>query len=176
MNKWVIIGAVVIGAIVLVTYFSPSNRMSEKVAEEYAEKIIEQETGGAVDLDYSSDSGDITIETQDGSFSSGENVTLPSDFPSDVYVMKGKLLSVMQTNDKGVTLSLETNESPATIKELYKEKLAADGWEITGVMDFGNTASVTGHKDERDASIIISSEENVTTVVITVALAMTPQN
>lgn len=166
-TKWIILGSIVLLALAGVYIFMPSP--SEKMAENYIEKAIEKETGGTVDVDYSNDS--VNIETQDGSFKSGENVTLPSDFPSDVYVVEGKLLSVVTTGEKNIMVSIETKKTPAEVKTLYQDEMASDGWEIAGVMDFGDTASLMGKKDTRDLSVVVSADESsdLTNVVLTVA-------
>jgi len=47
------------------------------------EKIIESEGGGDVDIDLNGDDG-VSIQTEDGSFSSGATTELPEEWPGDV--------------------------------------------------------------------------------------------
>jgi hypothetical protein len=148
---------------------SPADKVSEKVGESMAERAIENATGGAADVDV--DNENVTIKTDEGSFEAGENVKLPDDFPSDVYVYDGKLQGVIRTNEnKGFTLTIETVDTVATVKAVYEEKMREAGWETAGSMDFGTSASLGGEKDGRTLSVIIGEgDAGKSNVILTVA-------
>lgn len=167
-KKWIIVGVVVLALITLMYFFSPSERFAENMSEKYIEQAIERETGGTVDVDYNN--SNVTVETEEGSFSSGNDVKLPEDFPSDVYVFGGKLLSVIKTNEDAVMISIETDKTPAEVKAAYEEKLKSDGWELTGTMDFGDSVSLIGKKGTRTISVVISTDgSGKTNIVLSVA-------
>ena len=48
--------------------FSACGAIAEKVTEEGAERIIESESGGDVEIDFDSDDGSFSVQTEDGSF------------------------------------------------------------------------------------------------------------
>lgn len=167
-KKWIIVAGVGI-LIIALSYFvmSPSDKIAEEMSENYIENAIENQSGGNVDVNL--DDNSYSIETEEGSFKTGEDVTLPADFPGDVYVHEGKLLSVMETSDQAIYISIETDKSPTQVKETYIEKFKADGWEQTGTMDFGDTASIIGKKGERELSVVINrSTEGITNIALTV--------
>lgn len=166
-KKW-IIGVVVVVLILLLGYILTlsSKNISETATENYIENAIESQGGGKADVDL--DNNNYSIETEEGSFTTGEAVTLPDNFPSDVFVHEGKLLSVMTTNDASVYILIETEVPVAEVKKTYLEKLTADGWEQSGTMDFGDTASILGKKGERELSVMINkNEEGVTNIALT---------
>lgn len=169
-KKWIIIGIV---GVVLVVFslsfvFSPSEKMAGEMTERYIENAIEKEMGGAVDIDV--DNISFKMETEEGTYESGDNVSLPDNFPSDVYVYEGKILAVFETGDTSTMVSIETDAKPSDVKEMYIEKMKADGWEQTGTMDFGSDASLLGEKGTRALSVIISGNETGgTNIALTVS-------
>lgn len=141
--------------------------LSQKASEKAAEKLIETQSGGKADVDISK--GNIKVETDEGKVESGEDVKLPADFPTDVYVIEGKIKSTISDQDNGgQTISIETDKSVAEISAIYQEKFKADGWKITGTMNFGDSATVAAEKDDRSASVIAGKSDNKTSIVITV--------
>src|SRR3990170_1363771 len=92
-NKLIIIVVIVVGALVVLSgigYFA-----NQFLAEKVTEKAIETATGGKVDVD--ADKEKITIETNDGKLTIGQN-ELPKSFPSDITVYNGaKVTSSAET-------------------------------------------------------------------------------
>lgn len=141
--------------------------VSEKVGEKAAEKLLEAQSGGKADVDLSG--GNIKVETDEGKMESGEDVKLPADFPSDVYVIDGKIKStIADQGSEGYTISIETDKSIGDVSAVYQEKFKADGWKITGTMNFGDSATVAAEKDDRTASVILGQTDGKTNVIITV--------
>lgn len=162
-KKWIIIAVVVLLIIALGYIFSPSDKIAEEMAENYMEKTLEQQGGGDVDINV--DDGSFKMETEDGTIETGGDVALPDNFPSDVYVYEGKLLTVMQLASNNTLVSIETKDSPAEVKDAYVEKMEADGWTQTGLMDFGTTVSILGEKGTRTLSVTIGKEEGEMTTI-----------
>jgi hypothetical protein len=153
--------------LVLTACQSPSQKASEKASEKLAETAIEKSTGGKANVDISGKN--VSVDTKEGSMQTGENISLPADFPSDVYVYEGSIKTAITSNDpKGYTVSIETDKPLADIKAAYEQKIVADGWEKTGTMDFGETASVMGKKGNRNLSVMISKGSDKTAIVLTV--------
>ncbi|MCU0679487.1 MAG: hypothetical protein MUC28_03535 [Planctomycetes bacterium] len=141
---------------------SPSKQASERIAE----KAIEDATGGQADVDINNN--EVNVETEEGSFRAGEEVDLPADFPSDVYVYGGTIKAVITNNNpKGHTVSIETADEAAKVKTAYEEKMREGNWDITGTMDFGGTISLAGQKGDRNLSVMIGQNEETTTIVLT---------
>ena len=84
----IVVAVVVLGGLGMLV----RGMFSRNIAENMAENAIERATGGKVDVDYDGDDT-VTYKSDEGSFQAGENVSLPSDWPSDVPVMSGAKIS-----------------------------------------------------------------------------------
>lgn len=63
--------------------FAFSLTACENATETGLEKVIESESGGDVDVDLNGDDG-VSIQTEDGSFSSGATTEFLEEWPGDV--------------------------------------------------------------------------------------------
>jgi len=130
-----------------------------------AEKAVEKASNGAVDVDI--DNNKVTINTNEGTIEVGDSVKLPSDFPSDVYVIDGTIKGVTHISEnKGYTVSIETTKSVSQAKTEYENELKEEGWNITFSMNIQNGASMTAEKDNRNLTVSISSDGETTQVVL----------
>lgn len=142
-----------------------TKKASEKAAETVTEKAIEKSTNGQADVDISTNT--VTINTNGSSFQAGENVSLPSGFPSDIYVIDGTLKSATTTNENnGYSLSIETSKSLSNARDQYEQKLKDEGWTVTATMNFQGSASIVAEKDNRSVSVMVSESDGKTTVVV----------
>ncbi|MFA6098372.1 MAG: hypothetical protein WCV50_00955 [Patescibacteria group bacterium] len=133
--------------------------------EKTAEKAIETAVGDHADVDI--DGNTVRVNTNTGSLQTGENVSLPSGFPSDVYVIDGTLKSAMSTNEnQGYTVSITTSHSISDTKADYESKLAEDGWTISMSLTVEDGASIGATKDNRTTTISIGTDDGQTMVVI----------
>jgi len=136
----------------------------KSLSDRITESLIEKSTGGQADVN--TNDGNIKINVEGTSIETGNNVSLPKDFPSDVYLPSNNLLSAM-TSEKSYTISLEVKETPAEIFAIYKQKVANSGWKIVTSGDFGGMQTISAEKDNRILSIIVSpGQESRTTVVL----------
>lgn len=154
--------------LVILTLAGCGKSLSQKASETAAERIIQAQTGGKAKVDI--DGKNIKMETEQGVIESGENVKLPSDFPTDVYIIEGTIkLAVTGQAGEGQTISIETDKSVEEILTIYDEKLKSAGWKIIATMNFGEGASVAGEKDDRTVSVFIGKSNDKTTVNISVS-------
>jgi hypothetical protein len=70
---------------------------SENASENAAERAIEDATGGDADIDI--DGEDVTIETSEGTFTSGQG--LPDGFPSEVPLIEGEVQTGLSGSGTG---------------------------------------------------------------------------
>lgn len=68
---------------------------AERAAEEGIERAAEQD-GQDVEVDLDEDGG-VKVEGSDGTFEVGEDVALPDDFPAEVPLLDGQLISASST-------------------------------------------------------------------------------
>ncbi|MFA6394232.1 MAG: hypothetical protein WCW25_05215 [Patescibacteria group bacterium] len=141
---------------------------SELAGERAAEKSIENQLGGQADVDINN--GNIKVESEQGNIETGDSVKLPDDFPSDVYVIDGKIIVATSNQaEKSFMLSIDATTGLEEAYSVYQEKFKAAGWQLTGTMNFGDSASVVAEKDKRAASIYLSRNGDKTNVVVGVA-------
>jgi hypothetical protein len=115
--------------------------VAEKAGEKAAEKAIESQGGGNVDIDTSED-GKVSIETEDGSvsFGSGE---VPAEWPGDVPLPDDLEVSTGSTigasDGRLVSVVGTSGQDPAELLEFFKDALS--DWEISGE---SSTTSTSG--------------------------------
>ncbi len=138
---------------------------TKKMAEKATERAIEKNTGDQVDLNF--DNNQVTVETEQGSYQAGENVTLPADWPEDIYVLEGKLVAAMKVaTNNGYSMSVVTEQSVSEIKQDYVDKLTDAGWTINMQMDYGESAALSATKDNRTVSVSVTASSDGTNVTI----------
>jgi len=135
----------------------------KSISDRMTESLIEKSTGGQADVN--TNDGNIKVSVEGMNIETGDNVSLPKDFPTDVYLPENKLLSAM-TSEKSYTVSLEVKETQAEIFETYKQKIADSGWKIVTSGDFGGMQTVNAEKDNRILSIIVSPGQQGRTAVV----------
>ena len=165
-QKAIMIGVIVMVALAGLGWFM--TRSNERATE----KAIESATGGKVDVDLKNDK--VSVKSEDGESTIGQNVSVPSDWPEDVMVYKGIKQSniVASTTDKkgGFSVSLTTKDSAETVKNTYDEALANNGWAISGEWAVQGGIVITATKDTRNLSITIGTgADNLTSVTIVIA-------
>lgn len=90
--------------------FSACGAVAEKITEEGAERIIEAETGGDVELDFDSGDGSFSIETEDGSLEVDEDGNfVVTDEDGSVFTGSA--------NDDGITVTDGDGEQVLSIDE-----------------------------------------------------------
>ncbi|MFA6427356.1 MAG: hypothetical protein WCW16_02835 [Candidatus Magasanikbacteria bacterium] len=154
---------------VLAFIFTASGCGQKTLVENQMERQLEKNLGG--DAKVQVDGENVNIQTQQGSLQVGENVSLPQDFPSDVYVIDGQLMSAMKNvAGAGFQVVVKSDKSVKDAQELYENKLKEQGWTITASMDLGTASVVSAKKDERVVTVSIGTEEGKKelTVIITI--------
>jgi hypothetical protein len=127
-----------------------------------AEKTIENAFGGDVDVDGDS----VTIENDQGTWQAGEGSSLPKDWPDDVYVPEGKIIT-SSDNNFGKGVSLEVDKTVSELEEEYTNKIKEQGWDVNMSFSVENSVMIGAEKDNKSLSVSIGEEEGKTMIVIT---------
>ncbi len=136
-----------------------------RLTDKALERAIEQETGGAADVDFNGDNW--TATTDQGSVAVGANVGLPADFPTDVYVPDGQVITaVSDLQQNGVSATIQTTMSSSDVIEKYKSELVRQGWTITTTANYGGTMMIGAQKDQRTLAVSAMGGDGLTTVTI----------
>ncbi len=135
--------------------------------EKIVENAIESSTNGNVSVDI--DNNSVVINTNGSSLQVGGDISLPSDFPEDVYVIDGTITSSLTlTEPNGFQVIVSTNQSSQDARSTYQNKLAEEGWSISGTFDIAGGWSIAAEKVDRVATVSASVTEGATSVIITV--------
>lgn len=136
--------ATVAAALVLVgTSACGADDLAENAAEGAVERALEQAAeseGGDVDVDL--EEGSVSIESSDGTFTSGLG-DLPDGFPEDVPLLEGEVLQgASSTDDQGRTSWVVTLSIPTAGEEALAA--AAERLEDAGYTAGDGAASMEG--------------------------------
>lgn len=96
----------------------------DQAAEELAERAAEQVTG--TDIDVDDDGGEITIETDDGTFESGTG-RVPDDFPSVIPLVDGGELvnGMSMQNEEGMAWQVNWQFDSGQPFDVLEDQVAA---------------------------------------------------
>lgn len=144
-------------------------------SEEGLEALIEQQGGGDVDLDMGDD-GEFSMESEDGSFSTGTEI--PDSWPDDVPLpdsLEIESASEMLDNTTGsgiITVSGRTSAAPDDVAEFYSDALG--DWEEAMNMSSssGGAASITQAYEQEGRIVTVNATEDgdATSVIVSVSL------
>ncbi|MHB1342677.1 MAG: hypothetical protein ACYCX5_13100 [Coriobacteriia bacterium] len=138
--------------------------------DELAESAAEKAVKGATGIDVDSDSGEVTLEGDDGSSTTidTENATVPDGWPDDAPYYDGTIESSWENTIEGKTsysLLIETDDAGKDVIAWYEAEFEDGGWAIkTNFKDDSGGMLVaekgewqctvaTGNGDEKSVSI-----------------------
>ena len=147
-------------------------KLTKKVTESAIEHVIEQKTGGDVEIDSSS--GSVTVKSDKGTvaFNSAGN-KVPEDWPSDVPVYPGSKVTMSMSSVGQHVLTLETTDTPEQAVAFYKSKLSALKQEATMATE---QQTMLAYKDDtgRRVQLSIGKDKGGTGDKTTIALIIHP--
>ena len=163
-------------------------KLSEKLTEKLLEKSLSQD-GVKAKVDISGDTMSFTTTDADGkqanvkmdgdemvvtsedgttTFRAGGAGKMPADFPADVYVLAGADVVSSISTPGGANLTLKSSSPKADVVAKYAAEMKDKGWTTESTMDMGETAMLSFAKDNRQASVIVQTEDGATAVNLSV--------
>lgn len=132
----------------------------KKPEEAAAEAAIKAATGADATVRHDGDATTTSIKTKDGELNiqSGEGLSLPADFPTDVYLPAGyQVKNVMNMGPMHSLVVDIPGQAPAVSKEITG-KMEAGGWKTAMSMQSGQGSmlSFTRDSDKRTATYTMS--------------------
>lgn len=110
-------------------------------------------------LTFDEDGQKGTIKTEQGEFQYGENLSLPSDFPTSIPIYPNAKITAVssKTEGNGSFVTFTVKATTADVFEYYKTELPKNGWtkdsELSGLM-------LTYKKDGEFLGLSIAQAEN----------------
>ena len=127
----------------------------------YAWKRAASNAGVTVSSD-SKDANTYTIKGKDGGeYTVGAGAKLSSDFPADIPVYAGTILTSGRAMDKGVTVysaAISSSDAYDIIVKYYKTALVAQDWKIVADTAVSGSHIYSAEKDDRVLSVMIMAD------------------
>ena len=167
-NTLIILVSVVIG--ILLLSFAATKLIGlagSKVAQQVAEKAIEQSTGA--DVDISGEGEEVTVKTEEGTFTAGKQ-EVPENFPDNIPLYPGSEIETSASSEQVISLSLTSQDSFTAIADYYKKNLIEAGWKITEESSLSNAAVLSFENGEQSGVIAITETEDGSSMTISIDL------
>jgi len=149
-----------LAAIVSSTVLAALTGCGKSASQGAAEMAVKAATGGKVDI-TSSSSGDrsqVTVKTDQGvaTVSSGGNLGLPKDFPTDVHLPASYTIRSAITVGPAVVLDMHTPAAMQAVYAEYDNAMKAGGWTEAMAMQNSDKESVlTFQKYKRSVIVTV---------------------
>ncbi len=146
------------------------DELTKKAAESVTESVLSKATGGKVDVNSDDGSMQFKDNKTGDTFGFGENIKIPSDFPSDVYLYDGaKPASVITSRkDNTANITLTTADDSEKVTQWYEAKYKAEGWTEESSSAINNLEYREYTKDNKKVALSIwpnSSDEKPGTMI-----------
>ena len=159
--------ALLIGAIPLATILTAcdSADTTDKATSAATEAVMENITDSEVEVSKESNGnqGETLVLTQDGEemrISSGDNLTLPASFPTDVPLPENMVLTnVTEISNDGISIQGHVAGDVDTMVERTKQEATEAGWGEVYSAKQGQMTMVTVDKGERGVMYSITELE-----------------
>lgn len=123
------------------------------------ERALEQAAGGDADINLRN--GQVSVNVNGASWQAGANVSLPSNFPSDVYVIDGTIVSALaNTGEQVYAVSIQTAMSVTAAAAQYRQQLTDRGWTITATGTYGPMENIVATKSDRTVAVVITAGDD----------------
>lgn len=150
-----ILSLALIGTVIILGGAGCSRSINERVTE----RALEQTAGGNADVDLAN--GQVNINVNGASWQAGSDVELPNNFPPDVYVIDGKIISVVAGGGtEDYTVSIQSNTTVADAAAQYRQKLVEQRWVITASANYGQMENIVATMGNRTLNVVIVTGEN----------------
>ncbi|PKM49025.1 MAG: hypothetical protein CVV02_17905 [Firmicutes bacterium HGW-Firmicutes-7] len=125
------------------------DKISDKISEKVSEKVTEEVLGGKVDIDKNG----MTIEGEDGSFQTGENLDWPKDIMGKLPKLKGNIISIWKDESNCSIMIQDVDEGD--VREYIEELKDLDFKDVLAIDD-DNMFMYSGAKEEQEETISVT--------------------
>lgn len=160
MRKSIFIGALALplfGA----SCFNLQESVTEKIAEQATEKIIQGATG-TKDVEINGE--EVSIVGNGGATINIGSNKLPEDFPSEVPLFPGaQVQSSFKSGDgsEGVwTVTFTSTDSVGTVNNFFKTGLTTNGWDTTYSYALDESYGYTAKRQNLSVTVTVSAGDN----------------
>ena len=97
---------------------------------------------------------------------------IPKEFENYVFpdaTTSGSVAAEGDNQEQSEFLMLSSKSPVTSVSKWYREKLKSDGWKITSLQEQPKLISVTGRKDNTELNIMVTEDNNVTSISLSIA-------
>ncbi len=126
---------------------NPLQQAKTSIENNVIENAVNGISGGKVKVD--SDKGQVSFSNGSGTAAYGSDVSIPSDFPKDMYVYAGATATIVSqsSSDNTAVLGLHTTAASDVVISWYEKKYADSGWKQESTMNLGQMSIRSYVKD-----------------------------
>jgi hypothetical protein len=160
MGKIRFLATVMIVMAVVLSGCGSGKSLGQQAGEKIAEKAIEAQSGGKVDVN--ANDGNVTIKTEDGQaqYSAGGTVKLPENFPKELVMADDAKIIISTSADSGSTIAYVTDSSKDEIFNKYISGLAGQGWKKEMELNTGSGQMANFSQGSLKATVTIGDNES----------------
>ncbi|WP_370246566.1 hypothetical protein [Nocardioides sp.] len=166
-----------LAGILLSTGGCSADAVAERAAEEAIERSLEDAGGGSASVDVDLDAGGVTVDDGQGNtLQSGTGAEIPDDFPADIPLVDGLVVSGLSTTDTtgsaGWNVNLDlAGADPRSVRDEAVALLEDAGYVSTSSTDFGETLGEVMVGPQWQVAVSIIGQPTSTTVSYLVTTA-----
>jgi len=112
-------------------------------------------------------------QTDTATAQAGSGDQLPKNFPADVYVPQHANIFTAYTTPESTMVGFDTVDSVKTATDAYITNMLKNGWTKKTLLDQAEISMTSFSKDERNATVIISSEDAKIQISLTLTTSST---
>lgn len=130
-----------------------------------AEKAIESATNGQAKVDLGTNT--VKVNNNGSTWEVGDQVKLPTGFPSDIYVIAGTIKSaITSVEGKSYSISIESTKTVTQANDAYTTDLKANGWTIGTTANINGAVMLAATKGTRNVTITMGAENGKTVITL----------
>ena len=147
----------------------------QTVTEKLTENAINQQLDGQGSVNLDNNQITFTDDENQTTFSMGEDIKLPTNFPAALPVYEpGELrsVSVNTGEDQNAYVLIYTQDDQVKVMAWYQERLIATGWTASGNFNLQGTSTTLWEKADQNITVsTTAAEEKPFKTAITAVLA-----
>jgi len=125
---------------------------SEKTVDTPQGKMTVTQQGAGAKMEIVTKEGKATVTSNE------KGVALPANFPNDVPIMNGGVVTMAMETGGNLSVHLRGPASVADAAKYYEDGLKAQGWEIQATMNMGESTIVSAKKGKREVAMTASKD------------------
>ena len=153
--------AVFIACCACLAFASGCGKDEKTISTPRGEVRITQKGGGA-SMEMVTKDGKVNITSNE------KGVALPDNFPKDVPIIKGGVVTMAMASGEHLSVHLRAPSPVAETAKYYEDSLKAQGWQIEATMNMGESMMVSAKKGRRECAVTAVKDGNGSVVQLMV--------